>query len=163
MCFWREVDGESFGLGIGGYAFCLLVFGSWHYIIPLGRGCIGRLCALGSFDGFALCPDTGVSNRLVGDGRSFLSVPTLTTGFIRCAVLFDARDNRVATVTSTVLLILRSPLRDLCHTVITTLIAVANLTTTPATSHRTIPALTVLDLLNLRSPLCFFHKEYRNT
>lgn len=62
MCFWREVDGEPFFLGIGGWAFRV-----WHYIIPLGQGCIWRLSALGSFDGFALCPDTALSNRLVGD------------------------------------------------------------------------------------------------
>ena len=63
MCFWREVDSEPFFLGIGGWAFCTLVFGTWHHIIPLEE----RLSALGSFVDFALCPDTCLNNRAVGD------------------------------------------------------------------------------------------------
>ena len=42
-------------------------FWAWHYIIPLGEGCTWRLSARGSFDGFALGPDTWLSNRAVGD------------------------------------------------------------------------------------------------
>ena len=63
MCFWREVDSETFFLGIGGRAFCTLVFCAWHHIIPLEE----RLSARGSFVDFALGPDTWLSNRLVGD------------------------------------------------------------------------------------------------